>query len=157
MPLGGSGANPSYIATNTVHVSRAVTQSAVAGATSPASPGFLGCVECGTTQQPIGISQEGCFDTPGLTGSDETIAARAGYGVHVYGLGETCWGLCSSTGLAIAAGNRVIVVSSDGKLGPLVGAGNSGTWVVGFALDDIPPGKVGRIFIDPQQIAIPQS
>lgn len=159
MALGGTGTNPSFVATDTVHTSRVVTKSAITGeTTSPTSPGLMGVVECGITGQPAGISQENSYDTPGLTGSDVTIAARAGVGVHVYGPGETCWGTCYASGLAIAAGDLVKVVSSDGFLGPLGSSGYaSGQWVVGRALDAILPGQCGRIYVNPQQVAIPQS
>ncbi len=159
MPLGGTGTNPSFVATNTIHTSRVVTKSAITGeTTSPTSPGLMGVVECGTTDAPVGIASEGSYDTPGLSGSDVTIAARAGVGLHVYGPGETCWGTCYASGLAIAAGDLVKVVTATGLLGPLgTGGYSSGQWVVGRAIDAILPGQSGRIYVMPQQVAIPQS
>jgi hypothetical protein len=157
--LGGTGANPSFVATGTIHVSRAVMFSTITGETTvPTSPGIAGVVECTTTGAPVGIAQEGSYYTPGLAGSDATIASIAGYGLHVYGPGETCWGTCYASGLDIPAGAFVKVVTSDGQLGPIVGSAfQSGQWVVGRAIDAIPAGKVGRVYVMPQQLAIPQS
>ena len=47
---------------------------------------------------PIGVSQEGMRDTPGLTGSDTTVAARSGdTGMRVIGLGNEAMLTCGGT------------------------------------------------------------
>ena len=142
--------SPSYAAGGTVRVGRVVK----AGASSE---GAAVVTECGVSDQPVGVSQDGSRDAPGLTGSTVANAALIGEGLRVYGLGEICRVLIASAGLAITAGQRVKVVTSGGEVGP-VGAGQqSGQWTVGIALESRQPGEFVRIQVDPMQVAIPQS
>ena len=144
-----AGAN--FTAGGTIHCSRVVTTTATAQGVAQ----VIEATSSAASQRPQGISFEGSRDTPGLTGSDVTIAARALEQVRVYQNGDTCWALVGS--IAVTAGSRVKVVSSDGKVGNL-GAGDvSGTWSVGIVLKDAGPGELCRVWIDIQQNAVPQS
>jgi hypothetical protein len=158
MALGGTSTNPSFVASATIHTSRAVKATATTGTlpSGATSLGVMTVAECGTSDQPVGVSQEGCLYAPGLAGTDETIAATSGIGLHVYGLGETCWVKVDDSGLAVTAGGRVRVTTSDGEIGPVV-ANVGGTWTLGIAITGGVPGTLVQVFIDPQQIAVPQS
>lgn len=158
MALGGTGTNSSYVASATIHTSRVVKATSTTGTlpTGGTSTGVMTVAECGTSDQPVGVSQEGCLYAPGLAGTDETIAATSGLGLHVYGLGETCWVEVDPDGLAITAGQRVKVTTTTGKIGPVI-ANVGGQWTLGIAQESGVPGRVVRVFIDPQQIAVPQS
>ena len=54
-------------------------------------------VQSTTGDLPFGVSQEGMKRTPGLTGSDNTVAAEAGDLLRIYGLGDDCLLYCGGT------------------------------------------------------------
>lgn len=141
--------NPNYCAGGTIYVSRVVKVGASAQGTAVVT-------HCGTTDQPVGVSYEGAY-SQFVNSGDPQIAAVAGYGLHVYGLGETALVEIDAAGLAVTAGVRVKVVTSAGKIGPLVGAGQGGQWTLGIAMNSGNPGDLIKVFIDPMQVAIPQS
>jgi hypothetical protein len=142
-------ANPNYCAGGTVYVSRVVK----AGASAQ---GSAVVTLCGTTDQPVGVTYEGAYSQI-LNSSDPQIAALVNQPVRVYGLGDTCLVEIDSAGLGVTAGQRVKVVTATGKIGPLVGAGQGGQWTLGVAQRSGDPGDLIKVFIDPQQVAIPQS
>lgn len=64
-------------------------------------------IQAGNGDLPVGISQEGMRDTPGLVGSDNTIAARAGDTLGVFGDGDDClltMGATCNAGAALKPG-----------------------------------------------------
>lgn len=154
------GGAPCFAASGTIHTSRVVKLASTTGTlpTGGTSTGVATVVECDTTGIPFGVSQEGCLFAPGLSGTDETIAANTTYpSLHVYVLGDVCWVTVDPNGLPVTAGQRLKVVTSDGQVGPVLGAGVGGGWTIGMALESAAPGKVVKVFIDPQQVAVPQS
>jgi hypothetical protein len=141
--------NPNFCAGGTIYVSRVVK----AGASAQ---GSAVVTLCGTADQPVGVAYEGAY-SQFLNPSDPQVAALVNQPIHVYGLGETALTEIDAAGLAVTAGQRVKVVTATGKIGPLVGAGQGGQWTLGIALNSGNPGDLIKVFIDPMQVAIPQS
>ncbi len=76
-------------------------------------------VQCtAATDGAIGIAKRSMRDTPGLTGSDNTIAALAGEGCEVFTTGAIAPAI---TGAAVTAGNWV-TSDATGKVIPAAGA-----------------------------------
>ena len=80
-----SFSSPSFVAGGTIAPATFVKMDVTAGAANDHQ-----VVQCGAGGRAIGISQEGMKRTPGLPGSDITIAAEAGNTLRVYGLTEEC-------------------------------------------------------------------
>lgn len=123
-----------------------------AGATAEGSLSFL--MADSTSVEPVGVVQEGCYYPPGLTGTDESLAAPSGRGVHVYGLGQTA---PARAGGVVTAGTRVKVAAANGVIQSLEGDESGGEWTLGVAEESGVSGDLVRVFIDPQQIARPSS
>lgn len=138
------------VAGEDIKTCRVVTSST----TAEGSLSFLMADSNAAANVPVGVSQEGSYYGPGLTGTDEAIAAPSGRGVMVYGLGNTARVLCGGD---VTAGTRVKVVAADGVIASLVGSENAGTWTVGIAEEDGESGELVRVFIDPAQVALPSS
>lgn len=87
---------PAFIAGGTIHVGFAIKISTAADNT---------VLECSAAaDQAFGIAARGMRDTPGLTGSDNTVAANAADHIEVYGPGTVAPCLA---GAAITRGSRV--------------------------------------------------
>lgn len=93
----------------------------------------------------IGVSQEGTRRAPGLDGSD-TLAAIAGEGLEVHGLGEEC--LIEASG--VIARFSYVAADADGKA-VLVNTGAAGDKEVGGQLleDATADGHKVRMLIKP--------
>lgn len=126
----------------------------ISSATAEGSEACLMADSNAAANMPVGISQEGSYYPPGITGTDETIAAPSGRGVHVYGLGNTARCKCGGT---VTAGQRVKVSGANGVISNLAGSENAGTWTVGIAEESGTADDLVRVFIDPAQIALPSS
>lgn len=104
---------PGLIAGGTIQPSRFVKLSTTAAHTA---------LQCGSNEEPIGISQVGSYDTPGLTGA-ATDAARAGLPIQVFGLGDICLleagisGFVEGDDLKSDSVGRGIVAASTEKVG----------------------------------------
>ena len=66
-----------------------------------------------TTSVILGISQEGMRDAPGLTGSDNTIAARQGDPIQIFGIGDNCL-LVAGTG-GYTRGDLLMAEANTGR------------------------------------------
>ena len=107
-------------------------------------------VQCSAvTDLIIGIAQEGMLGTPGLAGSDTTIAAVAGGNIQVITTGVAI-GIASA---AIVRGSRVRTTVT----GQLVTLGaTAGQWnVVGVALESANnAGDLIKILVNPDQVTV---
>lgn len=94
-----------------------------------------------------GIAQDGTHDAPGVTGSS-SYAATAGKGIRVFGLGEEC--LCvASTTITV---NNLIKSDSIGQGTPVTASDSITTFVVGRALEGATgAGILFRIMVSPQE------
>src|SRR5262245_32651574 len=77
----------------------------------------------------IGIAKRSMRDTPGLTGSDNTVAALAGDSVEVYGPGSVCPAVASA---AITRGAK-LAATATGKV--VTAAGAASNFQIGWALE----------------------
>jgi len=136
------------VASETLYVSRVVTS------TTTAEGSLAFSMADDTTVEPVGVTQEGSRLAPGIGSNDPTIAATAGVGVAVYGLGNTALVKCSH---AVTAGTRVKVGAANGLIRSVQGSESGGEWTLGIAQEDGVADQLVKVFIDPQQIARPSS
>lgn len=125
--------SPSFKAGGTIHVGYAVkidtTQDSAV-------------LECSAAaDQAFGIARRSMRDTPGLTGSDNTVAASSGNSIEVYGPGSVAPAIA---GAAITRGARVSCGS--GRVIAAVSTAN----ILGTALESASGAGVEiRVFIHP--------
>lgn len=121
-------AAPGLIAGGDIEPSRFVKLSTTADHTG---------LQCTANAEPIGISQVGSFDPPGLTGS-ATKAAAAGQPIQIFGEGEICLlqagvsGFIAGDDLKSDADGKGIVAASTEKVGAK-------------ALETVSAGEYGRV------------
>lgn len=110
--------NPQFFASENIEPSRFVLCDPATGKNFYVIRGDSGDVSIDNT--PVGISQEGTQDPPGVTGSG-AYAGTAGHEIDIYGLGDVCL-LEIGTGGCLAgqllkpdtAGKGIILDSSSG-------------------------------------------
>ena len=128
--------SPAFTASADVNASRFVKIS-----------GDFQVAECDAGQKVIGVSQEGTQFPPGvaegLGGTTNTLAAKSGRTLKVFGLADICVVLA---GAAITAGDFV-GADTDGKATPLT-EGNVG----GIALQTVLSGEKCLIQVHPHTI-----
>src|SRR5262245_15142650 len=111
--------NPSFKAGGVINIKRCVKIS-----------GDNTVIQCtATTDKAIGIARRAQRDTPGLVGSDSTVAANAGDSVEVYGPGEVA---PAEAGAAVTAGD-FLTPNASGQVITATAAANLGG--VGWALE----------------------
>lgn len=97
------------------------------------------------TTKPIGISQDGTRDAPGITGASG-LAASSGQPLNVYGDGEECLLLAGTGGWT--AGDLIGSGSTtDAGKGVTLTPGVGLVWAVGRALETVSAGELGRVLI----------
>ena len=130
--------SPAFTASADVNASRFVKIS-----------GEFSVAQCGDGQAVIGVSQEGTLFPPGvaegLGGTTNTLAAKSGKTLKVFGLGDICVVLA---GAAIEAGDTV-GADADGKAKPLTASGSK---VGGVALQKVASGEKCLIQVHPHTI-----
>lgn len=109
----------------------------------------FGCLQATAATDPvIGVSQEGQKGTPGITGSDTTIAAESGDPIQVYVFG---------TALVKLGGTVAAYDYLEPTTGGAVIASATTGWrrVVGWALEDGTSGQYVKCWVQPMQIHNP--
>lgn len=97
----------------------------------------------------VGIAKRSMRDTPGLTGSDNTVAANSGDSVEVYGPGTVAPAVA---GAAITRGAK-LGFNASGKVITLAGGGTSSS--IGWALESASGADVEiQIFVHPFGILV---
>lgn len=91
--------------------------------------GFKQVTQATANQQCFGVAQEGQLGTPGLAGSDTTVAANDGQPLEVVPPGSVA---AAEAGAAVTAGQRV-KADANGRLVPCL-ASSGVNEVVGFAI-----------------------
>ena len=128
---------PSFVAGGTIAPGRAVKISTAADNT--VLQGAAATDPC------FGIAKRSMRDAPGLTGSDNAVAANAGEACEVYGPGSVAPAIA---GAAITRGARV---SSDAN-GKVITAVST-SWILGWALESAAgDGSEIQVFVHPMQI-----
>jgi hypothetical protein len=103
------------------------------------------------TDKVIGISKRSMRDTPGLTGSDNTVAANAGDSVEVYGPGAVAPAIA---GAAIVRGSWV--GPEGAATGRVITAAGATSRVVGMALESAnAAGEEIQVLVNPFTATIP--
>jgi hypothetical protein len=106
-------------------------------------------LQCGAGDQVIGAAQQGQRDTPGLTGSDTTIAAASGDYVDVYGLGDIAE-VDVVSGQTIAIGDWVKAGTGGLAISHTLAGGAE--FVAGRALTGGTAPVTIKVFMNPDQV-----
>lgn len=132
---------PSFIAGGDVNPGRCVK---ISGADNQ-------IIQCtAATDVMIGISRRAAADTPGLTGSDASIAARAGFACLIFGVGDV------APAVAGAAITRGVWLTSDASGRVITAPATANEGVIGVALESasgagveiqilVMPNRVGQL------------
>jgi len=132
---------PSFKAGGTIHVGHVVKLDATADNQ---------ILECSAaTDTAIGIAKRSMRDTPGLTGSDNTVAANSGDSCEIYGPGAV------APAIAGAAVTRGAIVTSDAT-GAVIAAAGATTRPVGYALESASGAGIEiQVLVNPWSATLP--
>lgn len=125
---------PGFRAGGTIEVSRFVKMGSADFTVVQAAAG---------TDMPIGVSQDGSHDTPGLSGSTDD-AARSGHPLQVYVDGDVCL-LCIGSG-GVTRGDK-IVSDANGKGVTAPTTGTSISYVGAVALESASENELARVLL----------
>jgi hypothetical protein len=100
-----------------------------------------------TTDTPIGVAQPGMKGTPGVTGSDTTVAAAAGDPIQVITGGNVCKVVLGTGGCTAA--DKLTVDANGAAVTMPAGAGNYN--VLGWALETGSAADVVDVYVWPHK------